>query len=70
MTTGTVKWFNLRRGHGVVAPDGGGQDAFIHANAVSRAGILDLREGQKVTFDLITSQTTGKTTAENLKVVR
>jgi len=48
MTTGTVKWFNVQKGFGFIAPDGGGNDAFVHISAVERSGLGDLREGQKV----------------------
>ena len=48
MTTGTVKWFSTQKGFGFIAPDGGGNDAFVHISAVERAGLADLHEGQKV----------------------
>lgn len=69
MATGIVKWFKLQKGFGFIKPDEGDADAFVHADAVARAGLFDLREGQKVAFDLITNKITGKTTAENLKLV-
>ncbi len=53
MSQGTVKWFNPQKGFGFIALDGGGQDAFVHASAVERAGIGELREGDKVTFELV-----------------
>jgi CspA family cold shock protein len=69
MTTGTVKWFNLQKGFGFIQPDDGGKDAFVHISAVERAGISNLREGQKVGFDLVSDQKTGKMSAESLKVL-
>ncbi len=33
---GTVKWFNHQKGYGFIAPDGGGNDAFVHISAVER----------------------------------
>ena len=48
MVTGTVKWYNATKGFGFIQPDGGGQDVFVHISAVARAGINDLREGQKI----------------------
>lgn len=69
MTTGTVKWFNSQKGFGFIAPDDGGSDAFVHISAVERAGINDLREGQKVDFELVSDRKSGKMSAENLKVV-
>ncbi len=67
MTTGTVKWFNAQKGFGFVAPDDGGNDAFVHISAVERAGMGDLREGQKVSYDLVSDQRSGKMSADNLK---
>jgi cold shock protein len=67
MTTGTVKWFNLQKGFGFIAPDEGGSDAFVHISAVERSGIGDLREGQKVSFDLVSDPRSGKMAADNLK---
>ena len=67
MTTGTVKWFNAQKGFGFIAPDDGGSDAFVHISAVERAGMSDLREGQKVSFELVADQRSGKMSAEKLQ---
>ena len=69
MTAGTVKWFNATRGFGFIAPDDGGKDAFVHISAVERSGIGDLREGQKVGFELVSDPKSGKMSADNLKVL-
>jgi CspA family cold shock protein len=69
MTTGTVKWFNLQKGFGFIAPDDGGTDAFVHISALERAGISELREGQKVRFELASDQKSGKMSAESLTLV-
>jgi CspA family cold shock protein len=66
---GTVKWFNAQKGFGFIAPDNGGSDAFVHISAVERAGISDLREGQKVSFELISDRRTGKMAAEKLELL-
>ena len=65
MATGTVKWFNPVKGYGFIQPDDGGKDAFVHISAVERAQMSNLREGQKVQYDLVAGQN-GKSSAENL----
>jgi cold shock protein len=65
MATGTVKWFNRMKGFGFIQPDNGDKDAFVHVSALERAGIDDLREGQKVQYELRTG-TNGKQSAEDL----
>jgi len=69
MPTGTVKWFNPQKGFGFISPDNGGSDAFVHISAVERAGLYDLREGQKISFELVADRRSGKMSADNLKVV-
>ena len=69
MTTGTVKWFNAQKGFGFITPNDGGKDAFVHVSALERAGISDLREGQKLDFELASNPKSGKMSAENLKLL-
>ena len=69
MSTGTVKWFNSQKGFGFIQPDDGSKDVFVHISAVERAGISDLREGQKVQFELTTDRRSGKMSADRLQVV-
>ena len=69
MTQGTVKWFNNQKGYGFIQPDGGGNDVFVHISAVEQAGISNLNEGQKVSFETETGRN-GKASAVNLKVSR
>jgi cold shock protein len=69
MSTGTVKWFNAQKGFGFIAPDEGGNDAFVHISSVERAGLSGLHEGQKVRFELVADRRSGKMSADNLKVV-
>jgi CspA family cold shock protein len=69
MTQGTVKWFNGQKGFGFIQPDGGGKDVFVHISVVERAGLSNLNEGQKVSFDVIADGRTGKSAADNLRAV-
>src|SRR4051794_21231315 len=50
--TGTVKFFNGERGYGFIKPDDGGRDVFVHITAVERAGLKDLMEGQRISFEV------------------
>jgi cold shock protein len=68
MGTGTVKWFNGQKGYGFIQPDDGGKDVFVHISAVERAGLSQLNEGQKVSFEIRADRMTGKTSADNLRV--
>jgi cold shock protein len=67
MTSGTVKFYNTQKGYGFIAPDGGGNDVFVHASALERAGIRTLNEGQKVMFDTELDRRSGKTAVANIK---
>jgi CspA family cold shock protein len=66
MAQGTVKWFNATKGFGFIQPDDGSNDAFVHISAVERAGMRDLREGQKVGYELVADRKSGKMSADNL----
>lgn len=66
MATGTVKWFNPTKGYGFIQPEGGGADVFVHITAVQAAGLRDLKENQRVNYELVTEK--GRTSAGNLKV--
>jgi len=67
MTTGTVKWFNGQKGFGFIQPDDGGKDVFVHISAVERAGMHNLDEGQKISYEIVTDRKTGKSSADNLR---
>ena len=69
MATGTVKWFNATKGFGFIQPDGGGTDVFVHISAVERAGMRDLNEGQKISYEVVADKRSGKSSADTLKAV-
>jgi CspA family cold shock protein len=52
MTTGTVKWFNESKGFGFIVQENGGDDVFVHFNAIQGSGFKTLTEGQRVQFDV------------------
>jgi CspA family cold shock protein len=68
MATGTVKWFNAQKGFGFIQPDDGGADVFVHISAVERAGLSDLREGQKLSYEIVQDRRSGKSSADMLKL--
>jgi cold shock protein len=66
VATGTVKWFNPTKGFGFIQPDSGGKDVFVHISAVEKAGLSNLNEGAKVSYEIVANR--GKESAENLRV--
>jgi CspA family cold shock protein len=68
MATGIVKWFNGQKGFGFIQPDDGGSDVFVHISAVERAGLSNLAEGQKLSYEVKVDTRRGKSSAENLRV--
>ena len=69
MATGTVKWFNSSKRFGFIQPEDGTSDVFVHISAVERAGMGNLQEGQKVSYEAVTDPRRGKTSAENLRAL-
>ncbi|MGO4405110.1 cold-shock protein [Bosea sp. RAF48] len=69
MAIGTVKWFNATKGFGFIQPDDGGQDVFVHISAVERAGLRELRDGQKVSYEPAQDKRSGRTSAEQLQAL-
>lgn len=66
MATGTVKWFNPTKGYGFIQQGSGKPDVFVHVSAVEQAGLDTLREGQRVSFEIVTER--GKSAASKLQV--
>ena len=66
MPVGTVKWFNPTKGFGFIQPETGGPDVFVHISAVEQAGLRQLNEGQRVSFEIERGRQ-GKTAATKLK---
>jgi len=67
MSNGTVKWFNATKGFGFIQPSDGSNDVFVHISEVQRSGLQDLKEGQKLSFEVQRGQQ-GKLAACNLKL--
>lgn len=67
VSSGTVKWFNEKKGFGFITPDEGGDDLFVHHSKIDMQGFRTLKEGQRVEFD-VTAGEKGKV-AINVKPV-
>lgn len=52
METGTVKWFDNKKGYGFLAREDG-DDVFVHYTAIGGDGYKSLTEGQKVEFEIV-----------------
>ena len=68
MPIGTVKFFNVDKGYGFIAPEDGGNDSFVHISAVERAGMGMLQMDQGLSYEVETDQR-GKLSAVNLASV-
>jgi CspA family cold shock protein len=66
MPIGTVKFFNADKGYGFIAPEDGGNDAFVHITAVEQAGMHTLSQNQRVSYELAADKR-GKIAAVNLQ---
>ena len=67
MKTGTVKWFNPTKGYGFVEPSDKSKDVFLHVSALDAAGISNLADGQKISFDI--EEQNGKISAVNIELI-
>ncbi|MEP2717274.1 cold-shock protein [Pseudophaeobacter sp.] len=67
MPSGTVKWFNTTKGFGFIAPEGGGNDVFVHISQVERSGLTGLEDNMKVEYEL-TEGRDGRQMASDIKL--
>lgn len=67
MATGIVKWYNSTKGYGFIQPQEGGADVFVHVTALQDAGIQNLNDNQKVSYELTSNK--GKVSAAELKLI-
>jgi CspA family cold shock protein len=67
VSNGTIKWFNATKGYGFIQPEDGTSDVFVHISDMQRSGIAELREGDKITYDVQRGQQ-GKMSACNLRL--
>ena len=66
MTTGTVRWFDVPKGYGLIKPDDGGVDVLVDICAVERAEMASLKQGQRLSFEIVYDERIGRSYAENL----
>jgi CspA family cold shock protein len=69
MSTGKIKWYNRVKGYGFIQPDDGSKDVFVHVSAVERAGLYDLNEGQKISYEVSVDGRTGKSAADQIQAM-
>ena len=67
MNTGIVKWFNSTKGYGFVEPSDKSKDVFIHISALEQAGIRDLKDGQKISYNIESHK--GKISAIDINLI-
>ena len=68
MTVGTVRWFDVPKGHGFIKPDDGGVDVLVSICALERAGIASLDQGQRLHFEVVRDERIDRSRAVNLSV--
>lgn len=69
MFYGKIKLFNVERGFGFIRRDDHGPDAFIHVKELTRCGIEDIRPGDKVSFELVNDQRSGRLRAADVRLL-
>ena len=67
MRTGKIKWFNPDKGYGFIEPDDKSKDVFLHISALQKIGLTDIKEGEKLSFEL--ANVKGKIVAIDIKLI-
>jgi cold shock protein len=70
MTVGTVQWFDVRKGYGFLKPDDGGVDVLVSICALERAGMANLDQGQRLSFEVVHDPRIGRSCAEKPQTSR
>ena len=65
MPSGKVKWFNSRKGYGIITDDETEKDIFLHITALEKSKLRVLKENQKIKFEI--KEEKNKLQAINLK---
>ena len=68
MAIGIVKFYNPEKGYGFIAPEDGAKDVFVHASALKVAGLDQLNDGQKVSYE-VEAGNNGRTAAVNIQLL-
>eukprot|EP00531_Pseudo-nitzschia_arenysensis_P019575 CAMPEP_0116136634 /NCGR_PEP_ID=MMETSP0329-20121206/11832_1 /TAXON_ID=697910 /ORGANISM="Pseudo-nitzschia arenysensis, Strain B593" /LENGTH=143 /DNA_ID=CAMNT_0003631521 /DNA_START=53 /DNA_END=484 /DNA_ORIENTATION=+ len=66
ITSGSVKWFDVKKGFGFIVPDDGTDDVFVHQTAIHAEGFRSLAEGEPVEFTTMEDPSNGKIKAQNV----
>ena len=67
MRTGKIKWFNAVKGYGFIEPDNKSKDVFLHVSELAKTGLTDIKEGEKLSFEL--ANVKGKIVAIDIKLI-
>ena len=70
MLTGTVLWYDAKKGIGFIKPDTEENDVFVHMKALKASGMKDLSEGVRISFDLQTDTETGRKAGANFAILK
>ena len=67
MLTGTIKWFNKKKGYGFIESETSNKDVFIHITQLEKIGLKRLNDGQRVGYELYDDR--GRIAAGNIKIL-